>query len=127
MAIRIVKAAADPGLYRWGVTRDETGINIKRWQVRYFPRVNERFPDQYGNVRVRSVSAYFSREILCEGEYVGAGGVMSFTLGASLAFANWATTWGPAGGSILLEDATYTEERDGWRWVSIRASSEPYV
>jgi hypothetical protein len=112
-----------------GVLVQETGINVRKFVVRYFPQTNERFKNMFGHTIVRSVSLIFSREIIVEGEISKlTGGIMSFTLGMALAFANSRNWFTPVGAqTILLDDATVSMGRDEWVSVSIRASSDPGV
>ncbi len=108
-----------------GVEVAETGIVTRRFVCRYFAEVNDKLPGITGEATVRAISAKFSRDITCEGEVSGTTGVMAFTLGTACAFANDVSTFGDGTGKILLDEATETQDRTGWRSVSIRCSSNP--
>jgi hypothetical protein len=110
-----------------GVELVEAGINVRRFQVRYFPQINERLPDNFGENIARAQSNKFSREVTVEGEVVGTTGIMAFTLGAACTVANDIADYGGAGtvGSLLMDEGTVTQERAGWRSVSTRLSSDP--
>jgi hypothetical protein len=128
MAIKLVSSARSGAAY-WGVPWQEVGINISRMQVRFFPEVDERIKNASGETVIRSVSTYFSREITCEGELTNNSvGIIALTLGAACLFNTgdqYAFT--PYGGTFLLDEATVTSERRGWRSVSVRASSNPWL
>lgn len=134
--LRIVKASNDPGVYQRGVEIAELGIVVRRFIVRYFPEVDERFKETTGQTFVRVQSRFFSRQISVEGETKGTTGIMAFTLGTALGFANDDITFkdrtdngqpqNPRG-TIILDDATESQDRQGWRSVSIRASSNPLL
>jgi hypothetical protein len=127
MSLRIIKSAADPSTYFYGMPA-EAGIVVRRFQVRYYPEVDEKFKNASGETFLRSVSQKFSRDIACEGEYARAGiGITLFTLATALSFANNVAVFGPVGGTILLDDATTNADRHGWFSVSIRASCNPLL
>lgn len=110
-----------------GIELAETGIVARRFQVRYFAEVNDKLEGITGEAVVRGISAKFSRDITCEGEVSGATGVMAFTLATTCTFANDVDTYGDGTGKILLDEATVSQERSGWKGVSIRASSNPLL
>jgi hypothetical protein len=111
-----------------GVETDETGINIAAFTVRYYLAVNEKLPSNVGEPRARALSDDFSRDISLRGEVlVGGGGVLDFTIGTDCALANDVDTFGTGTGSILLDEATETQERAGWRTLDMRLSSDPQL
>jgi hypothetical protein len=114
-----------------GMPQSEIGINVKRFQVRYFPEVDIRHGDVVGQTFLRSVSQQFSREISCEGEILGNTGIMLFTLGVAIAspngFHNVLTDFGNGAGNIFLDDAVVNYQRNGWASVAVRASSNPLL
>ena len=127
MSLRIIKSQDDTNTYFLGVGA-EAGIICKKFQVRYYPEVNERFKNAAGETFLRSVSSHFSRDISVEGEYARGGyGILGFTVAAALAFSNNVNIFGPNGGTILLDDATTNADRNGWYSVSIRASCNPLL
>src|SRR5581483_3920978 len=113
-ALQIV---GSPTSVQRGIELAESGIVVRRIQVRYFAEVNDRLEGITGEATVRAISQKFSREITCEGEVSGAIGIMAFTLGSACAFANDVATFGDGTGKILLDEATETQERGGWRSV----------
>ena len=127
----IIGSAPWTGAQR-GVLSTETGIAARRFQVRYYPQVNERLEDNFGEIIARAISDKFSREITCEGEITGPGtGVLLFYCGSTVTFANVLNDFkdnavNPVG-RILMDEATVTQERAGWKSVSIRASVNPYL
>jgi hypothetical protein len=114
-----------------GMPQAETGINVKRFQVRYSPEVDVRHGDSVGQTFLRSVSQQFSREISCEGEITGNAGIMIFTLGVAIAapngFHNVIGDFGNGAGNVFLDDAVVTYQRNGWASVVVRASSNPLL
>lgn len=108
-----------------GVEAAETGISIERFEVRYFPEINERIMDNLGETRGRAISAKFSRDVTIEGEVLGATGLMAAALAAAVVPANDVATFGDGTGTLLLDEATETQGRAEWRKVSIKLSSNP--
>ena len=116
-----------------GVDKEETGIAIRRWAVRFHHEVNEKLPNKDGQTVCRAVADQPSREITLEGEVTGPNtGVMLLawdafiTTGASGALKNdiqWGTVANPGG--IILDEVTETQERAGWRSINMRLSSDP--
>jgi hypothetical protein len=107
-----------------GVELNETAlnINVRRFEVRYFPEINERLPDNFGETIARGQSDKFSRDITCEGETLGAAVLALVT---AITFANDVDDFGDGSGLIILDDATVLQERAGWRSLTARASSNP--
>lgn len=130
----IVAGGAPWSLAQRGVETDEVGINIAAFTVRYYLAVNEKLPSNVGEPRARALADDFSRDITMRGEtLVGGGGVLDFTIGTDCAsnIANDVDTYQKAGtgphGSILLDEATESQERAGWRTLDIRLSSDPQL
>jgi hypothetical protein len=121
MAITIKSKLPVGNALAWGVAA-ETGINIKRFQVRFYPEINAKLPGAVGSGLLRVVSATLSRDIEIEGEITGTAGVMAYTVAAALTFANNIAGFG-AGGTVYLDEATVTKVRGGWASISVKASS----
>ena len=132
MALIIIGGAPWSGAQR-GIELNEVGIAVRRFQVRYFPQINERLEDNVGEVIARAQSDKWSREITVEGEITAPGtGIMAFVLGTACVVANDVLDFGPTTptpipGKILMDEGTVTQERAGWRNVSVRLSSNPYL
>jgi len=123
--IRIIPATVT---VKRGIALEEVGINVRRFQVRYMPEVDIRHPNYVGETVLRSVSMKFSREASCEGEIKGNQGIMAFALGAACAFANSVGDFPSSSfGTLLLDDATVSQERTGWKSVAVRCSSNPLL
>jgi hypothetical protein len=139
MALRIVKPTGDQAtLYQRGIELAEAGIIVRRFVVRYFPEVDERIKESTGQTAIRVQSRFFSRQISIEGEVKGpnTSGILAFTLGTGLGFVNDVTVFKdrndngqpmPPHGTIVLDDATEIQDRQGWRAISVRASSNPLL
>jgi|SRR6516162_10964056 hypothetical protein len=110
-----------------GVEVNEVGIAIRRFTVRYTPEINDRLQNNAGETIARAMSNDASREVTYEGETTGANGVMAFTFGSTCSFANDVADFGTGYGRLLLDEATVTQERAGWRSVSGRCSSNPLL
>jgi hypothetical protein len=104
------------------LNEDALAINIRRFEVRYFPEINEKLPDNFGETIAKGISDKFSRDITFEGETLGAP---VLALATALTFANDVDDLGDGSGLILLDEATNTQERAGWRSLNGRASSNP--
>jgi hypothetical protein len=107
-----------------GVRRNEIGINVSRFMVRYYPEVNEVIPDLVGNTLWRVCSNNLSRDVQCEGEIVNNTGLMILTVATALSFANDVLEFPGSTGTFYMDEATVTESRNGWVSVSIRASAK---
>lgn len=110
---------------QYGVELAETGISVKQVVVRYFPEINAPIMDNVGETRGKVKSNKFSRDVTVEGEVLGATGVMAFTTTTACTIANDVADFGDGSGTLLLDDATVTQVRAGWREVSIKLSSAP--
>lgn len=118
-----------------GISEDELGINISNFAVRYYLAVNEKLPSGKGEPRARAQSDAFSRDITLRGETLGTTGVMDFTMATACTLANDITTFAPTGsggppiidGVVLLDEATVTQERAGWKSLDMRLSSDPQL
>jgi len=118
-----------PSTVTRGILVAETGINVRRFQVRYHAEINAPLEGITGEITARGISQLFSREITCEGEISGTTGIMAFALATACTFANSVTDFGGVAtvGKILMEEATVTSERAGWRSVSVRCVSNPLL
>lgn len=110
-----------------GVETAESGIAVTSFSVRYFPEVNEFHQNNLGESDGKVVSSVASREVTVAGEVTGSGGVMSHTFIAACTLANDTTTFGSATGGLYLQEATESQERAGWRSVSLRYESHPLL
>jgi hypothetical protein len=126
MSLTIIPASLT-GLQR-GVELAEVGIFVRRYEVRYHPEINEKIQDNFGETKGKVVSTVLSRDFTIEGEVTGATGVMALTqlIDCTASIANDKTTFGGSG-IILLDEATETQERAGWRSVNLRLSSNPGI
>lgn len=111
------------GLQR-GVEIAEVGISIRRFVVRYFPRVREELLDNFGERKALVVSTVASRQVTIEGEVTGATGVMAYTFLVAAVPANDIADFGSPTGGLYMTEATVTQERAGWRDVSISLESD---
>jgi hypothetical protein len=111
--------------YQRGVELEEIGINCESVEVRYFPEVNEGLQGIGGEIFLKAKSAQFSRDVTVAGEVGGATGVMAFGLIGVCSIANDVATFGDDTGSLLLDEATETQNRTAWRHVSLKLSSNP--
>lgn len=108
-----------------GVELAEPGIGVRRFEVNYFPEVDEFHQNNLGETDGAVISTSPSRDITIEGEVTGTTGHMSDTFTAAIAIvANDVTTFGGAGG-IYLKRARETQERASWRDVSLEFKSRP--
>lgn len=132
MALNIIGASTWQNAQR-GVQFQETGISIRRWAVRYYPEINEKLPDNAGQIIARAVADVASREVTIEGEVTGTGGIMNLFFAAAVAYVfqndlQWGTVGPgqpPITGFIILDEVTETQERAAWRSINMRVSSNP--
>jgi hypothetical protein len=111
--------------YQRGVEATETGINCESFECRYFPEVNEGLQGIGGETFIKAKSVKFSRDITLNGEVNGSTGVMAYSLTTACTVANDVATYGDGTGTILLDEATETQNRTAWRSISAKLSSNP--
>lgn len=111
--------------FQRGVEADETGINIARISTRYFPEYKDKIPNKSGQTRGFAVPDKLSREVSITGEVTGATGLMAATHVAAVTVANDTTEFGALDGTLYMDEATVTQERDGWRSLDIKLSADP--
>lgn len=121
MAISLVGGTG----FQHGIEAAETGVNIESFAVRYFPEINKRLAGITGETFLRAQSSKFSREVTYSGEVSGSTGLMASTVATALTFANDDDTFGDGSGTVLLDEVSETQSRDGWRKIDGRASSDP--
>jgi|SRR5215472_9193692 len=138
MALTITSSLpAAGGIPGRGVGSNELGVNVRRFETRYFLEVDVRTKDNVGQTFERSVSSQFSREIRMEGEVLG--GIQNigtlawywFLVGFALTMFN-APPFSIPGyvtiqGAILVDNVVVTLDRSGWGSMVVQASSNPYL
>lgn len=108
-----------------GVELAEPGISVKRFDVDYFPEVDEFLQNNLGESSGAVVSTTPSRDITIEGEVTGTTGHMADVFTAAVTtIANDVATFGGSGG-IYLKRARETQERASWRAVTLDFKSRP--
>lgn len=111
-----------------GIEIAEIGIVCRRFVVRYFAEINDKLPGITGETTLRAISAIASRDITVEGEVSGATGIMAFTIGQVVTtLTNDVGGFGASAGKIILDEATETQDRSGWRSINGRLSSNPLL
>tara|TARA_Y100000004_G_scaffold195964_1_gene264496 strand:- start:1946 stop:2329 length:384 start_codon:yes stop_codon:yes gene_type:complete len=123
MAVSVIGTGS--GTYSYGIETAETSVNVASFSVRYFPEFDDKLANKDGQTVVRARPAKFSREISVSGEVTGSSGLMAFTLTAACTIANDDDTFGDGSGSVILDEATESQERNGFRSVDITLSSDP--
>lgn len=111
--------------YQRGVEATETGGNCESFECRYFPEVNENLQGIGGETFLTAKSQKFSREVSLNAEVNNTTGIMAFTTTTACTVANDVATFGDGTGTLLLDEATETQNRSAWRSVAIRLSSFP--
>lgn len=113
------------GNAQYGVPVPEVGISVKTVTTRYFPEINAPIMDNVGETRGKVKSTKFSRDVTMEGEITGATGVMAYGLLTACVPANNVARFGDGTGTLLLDEATVTDQRAEWESVSVKLSSNP--
>ena len=113
--------------YQYGVETNETGINISSFSCRYFPEFDDKLPNKDGQTIIRARPDKFSREISISGEVNGSTGLMALTLTAAATIANDVDTFDSLNisGDIWLDEATESQERNGFRSADFSLSADP--
>ncbi len=111
--------------YQYGIESDETGINVASFSCRYYPEFDDKLPNKDGQTIIRARPDKFSREISVSGEINGATGLMALVLTTAATIANDTGTFGTSGGDIWLDEATESQERNGFRSADFSLSSDP--
>jgi len=123
MAVSVIGTGSSN--FSYGIESAETGINVSSFSCRYFPEFDDKLANKDGQTIVRARPAKFSREVSVSGEVTGATGVMAFTLVAACTIANDDDVFGDGSGSLVLDEATEGQERNGFRNVDITISADP--
>lgn len=120
-------AVLGSGNAQYGVPVPEVGISAKTVTARYFPEINAPIMDNVGETRGKVKSTKFSREVTIEGETttLGASGVMGYGLLTACVPANNVSRFGDGSGTLLLDEATVTDQRAEWEMVSVKLTSNP--
>lgn len=113
------------GNAQYGVPVPEVGISVKTVTTRYFPEINAAIMDNVGETRGKVKSTKFSRDVTIDGEITGATGIMAFGLLTACVPANNVARFGDGTGTLLLDEATVTDQRAEWEMVSVKLSSNP--
>lgn len=113
------------GNAQYGVPVPEVGISVKTVTIRYFPEINAAIMDNVGETRGKVKSTKFSRDVTIDGEITGATGIMAFGLLTACVPANNVARFGDGTGTLLLDEATVTDQRAEWEMVSVKLSSNP--
>lgn len=137
----IIVVGGDPWqMAQRGVEANEGGTNTAAFTCRYYLAVNEKLPSNTGEPIARALSDDWSRDITLRGEtligFVPDPGpppennVLDFQIGVACVLENDTDTFQggtPVGshGTILLDEATESQERAGWRTLDMRLSSDP--
>lgn len=136
MAITIVGTGLS-GNAQWGVASEETGVNVESIEVRAFREVNEKLPGIKNQTRGRALANAFSRDVTLNGEVIGATGLMALTAANEMLFdptayfANSLNAFGTQDtidvATLVFDEGTVTQNRSGWRSVSMKFSADPVL
>lgn len=107
-----------------GVETDEIGMNIRRFECRYYLAVNEKLQNNAGEPRARSMSDDWSRDITIEGEMIGP---VPYSIATACEVANDTDILGTGAGDIFIDELADNQERGGWRSWTGRFSSDPLI
>jgi len=103
-----------------GVAQDEQGINIESIETVTRPEFKDYLLDRTGHKQGFGAGDP-EQEITVKGEIKGAAGLPVATFYVAVALANSLNYYGAAGG-VYLDEATITEEREGWKKGSWKLS-----
>jgi hypothetical protein len=108
-----------------GVESPETGINVSRFEVDYYPEVDEENKSNIGETNGAVISSVPSRDITIEGRVTGTTGRMADTFTSAVTtIANDITTFGGTGG-VYLKRARETQSEADWRSATLNYRSRP--
>lgn len=113
--------------FQRGIESNEVGVNLESIEVRIFPEWKEKLPNIQNQTRGFAHPDSPSREVTLKGEISGATGVMAMVFGTPLTLVNDIDYFGAEDGDLYGDEATVTQERAGWKGVSMKLSSDPLV
>lgn len=111
--------------FQRGVELDEAAMNIESIEITVKPEFIDGLVGKDGHVRGEGRGAAES-EITLKGEISGLTGVMAATFYAEATVANDVDYFG-ATGDVYFNEATVTQEREGWKSVSIKGQRKPGI
>lgn len=104
----------------YGIAADETALNIEAFEVKCSPSFRELLGDRVNNPKAWAIGASM-QNITLSGEISGSTGPMAFTFTTACTLANMTslgTIFGISAGDVLLEEATVSQARAGWKSLS---------
>lgn len=118
--------------YQRGIESAETGINVESFSVRYYLQFKDYLNNYQGQIQGFAGPDKFSRELNLSGEVAGGTGIMASVCYTAMTITNdvsvfVATTGGSNAGGFYMDEVTETQTRDGWRAISLKATSNPLV
>lgn len=127
MALTLVNLSG----FQSGIELAETGINVQKFSVRYFPQFKRKVENFLGQNLGFVIPSQLTREVTFEGHVTGNTGVMAVVWGTAYAFANdvgtfLATATANSGG-FYIDEITEDQEPNDCRKVSGKATSDPLV
>lgn len=119
--------------YQRGLEAAETGINASSFSCRYFMQFKDFVANYQGQNIGFATPDKLSREVSVDGEVSSIGslsGLMAVYWNAAVTFGNDVGTFvaasgGSNAGGFYVDEITESQSRDGWRSISLRASSHP--
>lgn len=123
MSLTLIAAAG----FQPGIEVDQTGLNIASQSSRYFSEVDRVLLNKTGEVRGRARSTKPSVEVTLQGEVAGSTGAMAFSFLTACTLANDTDLFGRDTGILLMGEVTESQEREGWRSVSMNLRADPGI
>lgn len=102
----------------FGVSADETGINVREFRCTVEPEYIEHLPNKVNEVRGSAIGA-MKLTLSISGEILLTTGIMAATATAAVTVANSKTYFGAPTTGLTLTRGEVTESRDGWKDVSV--------
>lgn len=113
--------------YQSGIEVAEVGMNLESFSITYKPEFKRKLPNHLGQTTGFVQPSVPSAELTMTGEVNSALGQMAATFYVALTITNDVGLFGRTAGTFWLDEATEEQSRDGWRRITIKASSDPLI
>jgi len=104
--------------FQYGITADETAINIRTIETASRPEYKTTLTNKSGTVRGFAVGDPMA-EITVTGETTGSNGIVAAVAGTAYVLANSVDQFGQTTGGCYADSMTISQNRDGFKDFSI--------
>jgi hypothetical protein len=112
--------------YQDGISADEVGINISKFEVTVEPEYRNKLPGKYGAARALIIGPMMLL-ISVAGEVLGATGLMAVVIGTGATIANSVAFFGAPTTGKYLTKAVIAAEREQGKLMTVELEFDSYA